>query len=187
MLKKSPEAFVFMKVGNHSGESFEEILERKNREFRQTGRIFWGYGGNVCHPLAQVQPFVRLHIKELGSVYLLMEYVDSRAKPDLLPAKEYSDDGILWRPVPDGIRVTGSRYAFVLDEIRPGDLDLLPEDYVVGIGPSRGRLGSEFLRGRTDKACLTRMRSSDRLLGGSKSKHITFAAKLLEPYAVVLR
>ena len=28
---EAPEAFVFMRVGNHAGETFEEILARKQR------------------------------------------------------------------------------------------------------------------------------------------------------------
>jgi hypothetical protein len=37
-----PEAFIFMKVGNHASENFNAILERKNRERERAGRIFWG-------------------------------------------------------------------------------------------------------------------------------------------------
>ena len=37
-----PTAFIFMKVGNHAGETFESILERKRREFDRAGKIFLG-------------------------------------------------------------------------------------------------------------------------------------------------
>jgi len=182
-----PEAFVFMKVGNHAGESFEQILERKNREYRETGRIFWGYGGTSCHPLTQVQPFARTAVQQYGAVYLLMEPIDSKAEPEILPATEYSEDGVEWQPIPDGIHVTGSRYALVLDEIIPGKLDLPADDFVVGVGPSRGKRAGDYLQGRIDKACLTY--SGVRATPQSDDIHklVKYRAKLLEPYAVMLK
>ncbi len=182
-----PQAFVFMKVGNHAGESFERILERKSREYQKTGRIFWGYGGTSCHPLTQVQPFARTAVQRFGAVYLLMEPIDSRAEPELLPATEYSADGVIWQPIPNGINVTGSRYALVLDEIMPGELDLSADDFVVGVGPSRGKRAGDYLQGRIDKACLTcaEVRAASR--ADSVHKLVKFRAKLLEPYAVMLK
>jgi len=75
-MDKVPSAFVFMKIGNHAGETFKSILRRKNQEYRKTGRIFWGYGGSACHPINQVQPFVRIYEKQNGSIYVLMQEVD---------------------------------------------------------------------------------------------------------------
>ena len=94
-------------------------------------------------------------IQQFGSIYLLMQPIDSKAEPDLLPATEYSDDGIHWQPLPKGIEVTGSRYALILDEIVPGDLNIRARDFVVGVGPSRGKRAADYLQGRIDKACLT--------------------------------
>src|SRR4051812_41611270 len=111
-----PDCFLFMKVGDHAGEPWEAILERKRREFTKAGMIFWGYGGTACHPLSQVQPFARLSIKQQGRIFLVMEHIDSKADPDIVPATQYSSDGINWKPIPEGISVLGSKYAFVLDE-----------------------------------------------------------------------
>ena len=83
MSEKLPESFIFMKVGNHAGENFDAILARKNREREQAGCIFWGYGGTVCHPLMQVQPFARLYTKQQGCIYLFMEPMESKANPDI--------------------------------------------------------------------------------------------------------
>src|SRR5260370_36832375 len=116
-MNKPPDKVLLMKVGNHAGEKWEQILERKRREFEKTGRTFWGYGGNTCHPISIVQPFARLAVKEQGGILLVMEPIDSRAEPDIVPAKEYSRDGVTWRPIPTGIQVTGSTYALILDEI----------------------------------------------------------------------
>jgi hypothetical protein len=182
-----PQAFVFMKVGNHAGESFEQILERKNWEYRKTGRIFWGYGGTSCHPLTQVQPFARSAVQQYGAVYLLMEPIDSRAEPDVLPATEYSEDGLKWQPIPEGIQVIGSRYALILNEIVPGDLDLHADDFVVGVGPSRGKRGGDYLQGRIDKACLTYAGPAVAAQSSAVQKIVKYKARLLEPYAVMLK
>ena len=183
-----PEAFVFMKVGDHAGEDFNDILKRKNKEFSDAGRSFWGYGGTACHPLQQVQPFARGVVEKNGAVYLLMAPVVSKADPDLVPATEYSEDGVVWKPIPKGIKVTGSRYALVLGEIQPGDLELRADDFVVGIGPSRGKSGGAYLQGRIDKACLSRGASPAEVVGREPiRKQVSFVARLLDPYAVLLK
>lgn len=185
MIETTPEAFIFMKVGEHAGEPFEEIIERKNKEYKKAGKIFWGYGGTACHPLRQVQPFAKMQVKKQGSIYLLMEKIDSHADPDILPAKEYSEDGIHWKDIPVGIRVIGSRYALVLNEIKPGDLEICVDNFEVGIGPSRGKVASKYIQGRIDKACLTNR--TEPSTGGENKKTISLCAELLNPYAVMLR
>lgn len=185
---ESPQAFIFMRVGSHAGESFDTILERKRQELDKAGMIFWGYGGTTLHPIRHVQPFAKSWIQEKGSIQILMQPIDSRADPDVLPAKEFSIDGIEWEPLPQGVVVTGSRYAVVLDEIRPGQLDLDLGGFEVGIGPSRGRNAARYMKGRVDKGCLvatpsTKVESDVE----QKSICIGFQARLLEPYAVMLR
>lgn len=188
MENQMPQAFIFMRVGNHAGESFDSILERKRREFEDSGQIFWGYGGTTLHPIRHVQPFAKLRVQEGGSINIVMEYINSKADPDVIPASEFSVDGIKWEPIPPGIRVTGSRYAIVLDEIKPGDLDLDLAKYQVGIGPSRGRNAAGYVRGRVDKGCFIAADSAD---GNPDTQErlvkVQFQARLLEPYAVMLR
>ena len=186
-----PRAFVFMRVGNHAGESFEDILERKRRELDSVAtswKIFWGYGGNTLHPTKHVQPFVDLWLQEEGSIQILMQPIDSKADPDILPAREYSVDGDNWELLPSGIVVTGSKYAIVLDEIKPGQLDLDLTKFKVGVGPSQGRNAADYLKWRVDKGCLVATQSKD---SGPEVKRppisIGFQARLLEPYAVFLR
>ena len=73
METQPPQAFIFMRVGSHAGESFDEILERKQRELADAGRIFWGYGGPTLHPITQVQPFAKLWLQSEGSIQILMQ------------------------------------------------------------------------------------------------------------------
>ena len=183
-----PQAFIFMRVGSHAGESFETILERKQRELQDAGRIFWGYGGTTLHPIKHVQPFAKLWVQKEGQINILMEPIDSRADPDVLPANEFSIDGITWKPIPQGIVVTGSRYAIVLDEIKPGELNLNLGEFEVGIGPSRGRNAAGYVRGRVDKGCFVASLPEFEL-SGVQPQPITigFQARLIDPYAVMLR
>ena len=184
-----PEAFIFMRVGNHAGETFESILERKQREFDRAGKIFWGYGGTTLHPTKHVQPFVKTWLRNTDSIHLIMEPINSNADPDLLPAQEYSAVGITWEPIPQGIEVTGSRYAIVLDEIKPGSLDLDLSGLEVGIGPSRGRNAADYVKGRVDKGCFVASGSStvNSAAENARIVPIRYQARLLEPYAVMLR
>ena len=147
-----PNRFIFMKVGNHAGEKWESILERKRAEIDKTGMSFWGYGGTACHPLNQVQPFARLTLKEQGQISLIMIPVDSNAGPEELIAIEYSADGTHWQKIPDDINVTGSRYALVLCAIESVDLEIDLSEFEVGVGPSRGKPAHEYVQRRIDKA-----------------------------------
>lgn len=179
-------AIVFMKVGRHAGEDFDEILERKRKEFEQTGRIFWGYGGGTMHPIQRVQPFARMKIEHGSDLTLVMEPIDSRHPDTKVYAKEYSKDGMSWEPIPKGIEVRGSRYALILDEIQAGDLIIDLARYSVGVGPSAGKVASEYLQGRVDKGCLEMLESP---APGIAPRIVTVDrwARLKEPFAVLLR
>jgi hypothetical protein len=182
-----PDNFVFMKVGMHARETLEVILDRKQKEFEQSGSIFWGYGGSTCHPIKRVQPFVRSRILEgIDEVFLLMEPIMSLADPQLAPAKEFSSDGIVWKPIPKGIRVTGSKYALVLDEIMPATLTFDPREYVVAEGASAGKFATDYLRGRSDKGVFSRAPKA--FAGPAGKMHgIGLIAKMQNPFAVLVR
>lgn len=175
-----------MKVGLHAGESLEDILTRKRKEFDAAGMIFWGYGGGTCHPTKCVQPFAKIKINDGGDVYIVMERINSHHGPTEIIATEYSEDGLIWKPIPKGITVRGSRYAVVLDELEAGDLDLDLSNYKVAVGPSRGAVASKYIAGRVDKACITENaeRPQDVI---PTVKKIEFYAKLKSPYAVFTR
>ena len=177
---------LFMKVGLHAGESFDHILERKRREYERAGMIFWGYGGGTCHPTRHVQPFAKMKIEERAGIYLVMEEIDSHHPPSEVVAKQYSEDGINWKPIPKDIEVRGSRYAIVIEELQEGDLDLDLSEYKVAIGPSMGKLASKYIGGRVDKACLTRL-TADAERATPEMKKIQHFAKLKAPFAVFTR
>lgn len=176
--------FIFMKVGVHAQESLDDIIERKNREFEEAGMIFWGYGGGTCHPLTQVRPFARERAEKGQILRILMQEIESH-HDDLDIASEFSSDGINWEPIPDGIEVRGSRYALVLDELKPGDLNLDLSQASVAIGNSKGKPGNTYISGRVDKGCLE---ISNQAQGRPEDiKEIKLMADVMDPFAVILR
>lgn len=179
---------IFMKVGLHAQESIEDIINRKQKEFEEAGSIFWGYGGNTCHPLTMVQPFAKEAEASGNQVLIVMQKMDSKhaAPPEI--AKEYSDDGVNWQPIPKGIEVRGSRHALVLDELRLNEFELDLRDLEVGVGPSRGRKGDQYLVGRVDKGCFLHRPSEIYKAKDEKYiKPIELVARVKAPYAVLLR
>ena len=180
--------FIFMKVGQHANEDFDTIIRRKMKEIEDTGMSFWGYGGPTCHPARQIQPFARRAIERNGSIYLFMEKINSHADPDIIPATMFSVDGVSYQPIPVGINVTGSRYAIVLDEIRPEEIEIPISAYEVGCGVSKGRSANDYIRGHVDKACLEI--NYNRMLEAQidqKIKTISYVAKMKDPYAVFVK
>ena len=184
---------VFMKVGRHAGETFEEILARKRREYDDAGAIFWGYGGGTMHPTQKVQPFVRMHIDQGSGVRLVMQEMNSQHPATDVFATHFSADGVDWERIPAGVNVRGSRYALVLDQIEEGDLvDLDLSEYRVGAGPSAGKSAADYIRGRVDKGCLERVTAAEGDGGGLLSEPVKvvpvrYSAKLKAPYAVLLK
>lgn len=174
------EDILYMKVGVHAGETLADILERKRREISDVGFAMWGYGGNSCYP-----PRVREFAAEApGPIKLVMQEIESNhfAKPDR--AQSYSPDGKTWLDVPEGINVLGSRYALCISSLDDVDSILDLSATRVAVGLSRGKAGSDYIRGRVDKACLNVVAPSDDRASAIK---ISLVAPLTSPYAVFLR
>ena len=195
-----PRAFVFMKAGSHAGESIEGILERKRRALTEQGRICWAYAVTP-HPIKRVQPFVAEWGEREKGIEVLMPLTrDALRRPratsatsaaDSRPAKEYSVDGITWKELPPGDKVTASRkaldrgiaFALVLGEIKQEQQLTLNLGGFKVWGDPRGRNGAQYLRGQSTKACL--VETSDRRVG--EQVRIYYRARLLKPHAVMLR
>lgn len=178
-------AVVFMKIGTHAQEPLELIIERKRKELRAAGVSFWGYGGNTCHPGSFVRPFAESHARGGRTVHLVMQKMTSRHVADPQIAREYSEDSVIWRPIPRHVEVRGSTYALVLGALEEVDFSLDLNSLQVARGKSLGRSGTEYLRGHVDKGCFE--------IGPRRGEtpeqniRISLVGKLVEPYAVFLR
>ena len=177
---------LFMKVGVHAKESLEDIIQRKQQEYNEAGMIFWGYGGSTCHPSKHVQPYAREISQKGREVFLVMQEINSNHFAEPKAAEEYSEDGFIWKPVPKGIEVRGSRYALVLDNLEFENFDLNLQDLNVAIGPSRGKLAANYIKGQNDKGCFE-LHPGHTPREESDIKLISLYAHLKEPYAVHLK
>jgi hypothetical protein len=177
----------FMRVGTHARETLDKIVARKLREIERVGYTFWGYGGNTCHPLMIVQPFAKEREQQGKPVFICMEEMESTnyfGEPQA--AAEYSTDGRTWHEVPKDISVRGSRYALRINGLKSADFTLPLEDTRVRVGTSSGRLGSHFVAGTIDKACLVVEPGAGPTEPGSH-RQISLVAEVHEPYAMLLR
>lgn len=182
------QALLFMKVGIHANENLEDIIVRKQREFREAGSIFWGYGGGTCHPKTMVQPFAKQQVALGREVVLVMEEIESKHYAEPVDAAEYSEDGIDWRPVPNGIHVKGSRYALILEDLQLEKFDLDLRGARVSVGPTRGKFGHQYIKGRVDKGCLEYDPAWIQDISMENAIHsMRMYAKLKSPYAVFLK
>ncbi|XXX76351.1 hypothetical protein WMF30_52755 [Sorangium sp. So ce134] len=179
---------LFMKIGTHAQEDLENIIERKMKEIADVGYAMWGYGGNTCHPRTMVQPFAEEQQAKGRPIYLCMQQMNSRHFAEPLRAKRYSSDGREWIDVPQGINVLGSRFALMVESLQKEEHVLPLELTRVAIGPNRGRVGSRYLQGQVDKACLEVVNPPRDLHPEDlREVQINVVAKLKAPYAVFLR
>lgn len=172
-----------MKAGFHGKEPLQAILERKAKEEAAAGVIFWGYGGTLCHPTKQIRPFTERCKADGLPVSVIMAATTSKFTGEPQTAKEFSEDGLTWQPLPREVKVVASRYALVMRDFKLCQMELDLNSYVVAIGPSEGRILSEYIRGRVDKGCAiykTPIHPSNPVL-------VAFTAVLVSPYAVFVR
>ncbi len=177
---------LFMKIGTHANESLADIIKRKTEEIRRTGFGMWGYGGNTCHPTSMVQPFAKTFAQRGQTIHLCMEEMNSNHFGEGIAA-EYSADGLNWQKIPETIEVRGSKYALVIDKLHEEKFSLPLDQTSVPVGPSMGRLGSRYIQGRVDKACLEVLEAPELVNEARRDIDIQLVADLLDPYAVFLR
>jgi hypothetical protein len=175
-----PSAAIVMKVGFHAGEEWNEIIARKQGEISSAGVTFWGYGGSACHPLRQVQPFAHQCEED---VVVAMLWTESRPLSPSRTAEEMSVDGEHWQPLPPAVRITGSKWALVLDQLNACEETVDLGVYEIGVGPSAGKLATAYLRGQSDKACVRRSAVRTR----PDPRTVVACGQLAEPWAVFLR
>lgn len=179
---------LFMKVGQHAQEDLETIIARKRKEIEQAGFGMWGYGGSTCHPQSMVQPSAEAFAARGEPIHLVMQEMTSRHSAEQLRADQYSADNFEWEDIPRAINVLGSRYALVISSLDRCEMKLPLDQTRVPIGRSMGRIGSRYLRGQVDKACLEVLERPESMNEGEpRDVAINLVAELKAPFAVFLR
>ena len=172
---------VIMKAGPHAGEDLDAIIARKQQESASAGWCLWGYGGSACHPLTQVQP----HAKSALPRPVTVVFIETASTPAVnsSAACEYSANAREWVTVPEGHRITGSKYALVLRGLARTRQQIDLGACQVAVGPSAGKNLAAYLRGRCDKACAIPAGTP----GPVTSALVIATAELAPPYSVFLR
>ena len=178
---------VFMKIGKHANEDLASIIKRKTQEIEDAGFAMWGYGGSTCHPGSMVRPFAQSFAEKGKPIYLVMEAISSKHFAETKAARQFSVDGLNWEDIPDPIDVIGSRYAIVVRNLHEEQFSLTLDRTRVPIGRSMGKLGSKYIQGRVDKACLEVLEEAALTNEEIEPRPISLVAELCEPYAVFLR
>lgn len=181
------DSILIMKIGPQGEENLPEIIERKNREAEIPGFAYWGYGGVNCSPL-RVQNWVKELKKEGKSVKVLFSITPSLFHGTHIPdAKELSEDNVSWYHVSQETRITVSKYALVLKNLRESNFALDLNAYEIAVGPSRGKILTNYLKGQSDKALAQRINHPIKNDTEIKERKISFTADVVEPYAVFVR
>lgn len=144
---------ILMKYGVHASENVDSIITRKMEEISKTGRMFWGYGGCICHPKTQVQKFLKENFNRGERTYLLLVKTESQLHNTPVRMECYSEDGCDWKKIPEEINVLGSKYAITCNSFNSCNFDLNLSSYKVAVGNSVNKSLAEYMRGRVDKAC----------------------------------
>lgn len=171
------ENIIIMKCGTHASEKIEQIYSRKKQEEINIGYFYWGYGGTLCHPLNQVQPFCENKEK----VYLLLTPTISELNNEPNRSEKYSLDKIEWKNIDSAINVLGSKYAIVASKLQKCDFEIDLSDYEIAIGNSKGKKLGDYFKGRIDKACAIKTFKKDNKIQKVK---IVMIAELRYPYSV---
>lgn len=172
------ENIILMKYGYHANEEVDSIIKRKQKEIKDNGYCFWGYGGTILHPLKQTQPFCKDK-----KVYLLLTSTQSKYENNGTRALEYSIDKLNYQKIPKSINVFGSTYALVFKNLEQVNFEINLCDYEIAIGSSKGKCLKDYFGGRVDKACATYKKKSDL----EEKIHIDYIAELVSPYAVFIK
>ena len=170
---------IFMKYGVHASEDVESIISRKLYEIHNAGYMLWGYGGTLCHPQTQVKELLDTSNNNL---YLLLSETPSKNHSPSVRQTKLSHDKIKWDSIPPEINVLGSKYALMCDSLEPVNIHIDLSRYTVAVGSSKGKVLSDYIRGRVDKACgtLRANMSESSNLCSNNLVHISWVAHVID-------
>jgi len=176
-----------MKYGVHAAENVNHIIQRKKNEIMVCGEMFWGYGGTICHPFKQVQPFINQNLENGEDTYLFLSRTNSDFEGNNNSATVMSTNGFEWEILPRGVHIYSSKYALVCNSLEAVDREIDLSEYVVGVGNSTGKQLSEYVRGRVDKGCGRLIANTGQLSKQTSKEYnirITYIAKVINAVMV---
>lgn len=174
-------------MGDHAGEATDAIFLRKTADIERVGKTFWLMNSQKARP-AQVQ-------KNCEAIPAYTIFIEPATRGGARPAtkrdaaKEYSCDGVLWKPLPEGLSpVTGKlnrAAALVFDMMTTnvsGTLDLW--DYG---DSSEIHSPVKFILGCSTVCAIQKDMKSHPKRMQSRYRGIVAVARLVEPYGAWIR
>jgi hypothetical protein len=176
-------------MGDHAGESTDEIFQRKEKDIERVGKTFWLVRSPKARPL-QVQELCKT------DTVVYMIFIAPAAKggasptTSANPAREYSDDRVIWHRFPSDLSpVTGKlgagASALVFDTLSrnvPGTLDLW--GYAEALDTKKPLT---FILGCSTVCAIRKDTSSYPEKLKSRYREIVAVARVVDPYCVWLR
>ena len=175
-----PDRIIVLRLGVRPAQRWREVIEAKMTEEKAFSIAQWCYGGHLCDPLLEVQPFARA---SRGPVSVLFIGTEGDWDPPTALATLRSADGKTWLPIPDGVLAAG-RNALVLRDFRSSDEWFDLPSFEVGAGPNTGVPLTKYFRGRVDKACARRTAEPKEPV---HLVQLVARAQLAPPFAALLR
>lgn len=175
-------------MGAHAGEDAAVIFKRKIEDCRAIGRTFWVAKSAKARP-QQVQAVCG---PGRGYVIFVEPATSGGARPTTGSAfaKDYSPDGIVWSPLPEGLGpVTGQMDAHATALVFDGlttDVDRTIDlwAYADGANPD---LPVRFILGLSTVCAVRKDTSQHPGRMKSRYRRVVAVAQLAEPYCVWLR
>lgn len=155
---------IFLKAGRHADEDIDAILERKRKE----PIVFWGHSGNVRSALLRKKIGVLHHqdcVDGEGAsceVWVLIHCNPDYKDPSMGREGEafwYVDADGMCQLIPNGVHVTGSSKAILIDDLQEvliPDFRYSDYDFLKGDGTERERADKSIAKSSISLGVLTR-------------------------------
>jgi len=177
------ETLVFMKVGSHGDEKFQEIIRRKKREEHLSGFMLWGYAGNLLDAF-DLSLYLKTNWQRGKRIFIAMSETKSPFRNYPIRSKSFSIDKHIWYQLPKNVYTYGCDKAIICKGLEHVKIKIDLAAFSVSVGPSKGKNLSEYIKYRTDKACAEYCNYSKNIKPSFID--INWIAEIVAPFAVYL-
>lgn len=183
---------LLMKAGPYCGYSLEEIIKIKQKEEKEIGKFFWGYGGVFCRP-DLIKAFASsANQNKKKTLVLFTETKSSYKTTSEGRFTDFSENKLEWDPLPKKVLLVGNKqrphFAICGKNLKKVDLKIDLSQYQVflksGLFPDLDKNLIDYFKYRVDKALgiYTPKKTPE-----NKMIKINYVCELTEPHCVYIR
>ena len=181
-----------MKAGPYCGYSLDEIIKIKQKEEKNIGKFFWGYGGVFCRP-DLINAFASNARQNKKKVLVLFTETKSSYKTTGEGRfSDFSQNKLKWDPLPKEVLLVGNtkkpHFAICGKNLKKADSKIDLSQYQVflksGLFSDLNKNLADYFKYRVDKACgiySPNKASENRVI------KIDYICELTEPYCVYIK